>query len=166
MKLVFWCLSIALLSAPAHAEIYKWRDADGRTRYSDIPPPSNIKNEPMLGKKIPKAPTQSATGNNADIEQLKESAGSKPAAPLSKDEAAAKRAKDADAQKKTDQAKQAELKFRQDSCAAAKREFAMFNNGGRIVTTDANGERQYLGDDDIAKGKANAQQAMDKFCID
>lgn len=166
MKLVFWCLSIALLSAPVHAEIYKWKDKDGRTRYSDIPPPSNIKNEPMLGKKIPNAPRPPATANNVNAEQIKDGAGSKPVAPLSKDEAAAKRAKDAEAQKKIDETKRAELKFRQESCAVAKREFAIFNNGGRIVTTDAKGERQYLGDDDIAKGKASAQQAIDKFCID
>lgn len=163
MKLVYWCLSMVLLSAPVHAEIYKWKDKDGRTRYSDIPPPSNIKNEPMLGNKIPKVTAQPAA---VDAPVSKAAATPSEGAAVSKDEAAAKRAKDADAQKKMDETKQAELKFRQESCAAAKRDFAMFNNGGRIVTTDAKGERQYLGDEDIARNKANAQQAIDKFCID
>jgi hypothetical protein len=163
MKLSFWCLSILLLSAPLHAEIYKWKDKDGSIRYSDIPPPSNIKNEPMLGNKIPKVSSQPVI---ADVPVVKGGAVAKEGAPLNQEDAAAKRAKDADAQKKLDETKQAELKFRQESCAAAKRDFAMFNNGGRIVTTDAKGERQYLGDEDIAKNKEKAQQAVDKFCVD
>ena len=166
MKFVFWCLTIVLLSAPVYAEIYKWQDKDGRILYSDIPPPSNIKNEPMLGKKIPKSPAQLANPGNADLQQPKDSPGSKVAVPSSKDEAALKRAKDADTQMKIDEAKQAELRLRQENCANAKRDFAMFNNGGRIVTTDMKGDFQYMGDDDIAKGKANAQQAIAKFCID
>ena len=166
MRFVVWCLAIALLSAPVYAEIYKWQDKDGRIRYSDIPPPSNIKNEPMLGKKIPKSPAQLATPSNADVQQSKDSPSSKLVVPSSKDEAALKRAKDAETQKKIDEAKQAELKLRQENCANAKRDFAMFNNGGRIVTTDMKGEFQYMGDDDIAKGKVSAQQAIDKFCID
>jgi hypothetical protein len=32
------------------------------------------------------------------------------------------------------------------------------------MTTDENGERRYLGDEDISKGKADAQQAVEKFC--
>lgn len=163
MKLSFWCLSILLLSAPLHAEIYKWKDKDGSIRYSDIPPPSNIKNEPMLGNKIPRVSSQPAT---VDVPAVKGGTVAKEGAPSSQEDAATKRAKDADIQKKLDETKQAELKFRQESCAAAKRDLAMFNNGGRIVTTDAKGERQYLGDEDIAKNKEKAQQAVDKFCVD
>jgi hypothetical protein len=40
----------------------------------------------------------------------------------------------------------------------------MYSAGGRIMTTDEKGERVYLGDDDISKGKADAQQAVEKFC--
>lgn len=165
MKLGFLCLSIMLMSVSAYAEIYKWKDKDGSVRYSDIPPPSNIKNEPMLGSKIPKTKALSETPSQNQA-QNPESASEKQNAPLGKEEAAAKRAKDAEAQKKLDETKQAELKFRQESCAAAKRNHAMFNIGGRIVTTDAQGERRYLGDDEIAKGKADAEQAIEKFCID
>jgi len=157
----------AMLPALAHAEIYKWKDKDGSTRYSDVPPPSNIKNE-SIGKRIPKpapavvaAPVESgaapATGKTGD-------AAAKGGAPLSKEEAAAKRAQEAEAQKKADAVKQAELKFRQESCAAAKKNKAMFGNGGRVMTTDDKGERHYLGDDEISKNKADAQRDVEKFC--
>lgn len=162
---------VGLLPAIAHAEIYKWKDKDGVTRYSDVPPPSNIKNESM-GRKIPKTPaaaavapadagaapaTGKATGKDG-------AATPKDAAPLSKEEAAAQRAKEAEAQKKADEVKKAELKYRQESCAAARNNLRMYSAGGRLMTTDEKGERHYLGDDEISKGKAEAQEAVAKFC--
>jgi len=157
----------AMLPTLAHAEIYKWKDKDGTTRYSDVPPPSNIKNESM-GKRIPKAvppavaaPVESsaatAAGKSSD-------AAAKGGAPLTKEEAAAKRAQEAEAQKKADAVKQAELKYRQESCAAARKNQAMFGNGGRMMTTDEKGERRYMGDEEISKGKADAQRDVEKFC--
>lgn len=166
-SLLVWAVLIpVMLPALAQAEIYKWKDKNGVTRYSDVPPPSNIKNE-SIGKKIPKAPTAaaaapavkgSAPATNAS------GATPKDAVPLSKEEAAAKRAQEAEAQKKADEVKKAELKFRQESCAAARNNLRMYSAGGRIMTTDEKGERVYLGDDDISKGKADAQQAVEKFC--
>jgi len=159
MKWIIGCAVMLLLSGLSHAEIYKWKDKDGSIRYSDIPPPSNIKNEPMLGNKIPKASAPASSSS-------KDATSSNSAAPNSGDEAATKRAKDAEALKKAEETKQAELKFRQESCAAAKRNHAMYNLGGRIATTDAQGERRFLGDEEIAKGKAEAAQAIEKFCVD
>lgn len=160
--LAFVLVVPAIVPALAHAEIYKWKDKDGSIRYSDVPPPSNIKNEP-IGKKIPKAgaPAPAAVGKETPD---KNAAATKDAAPAGKDDAAAKRAQDAEAQKKADAAKQAELKYKQESCAAARRDLAMYNNGGRIMTTDEHGERKYLGDDEIAKGKTEAQRGVEKFC--
>lgn len=156
-----------ILPATAQAEIYKWKDKDGVTRYSDVPPPSNIKNE-SIGKKIPKAPAATAVApveaGSAPANSNAGTATPKDAAPLSKEEAAAKRAQEAEAQKKADEVKKAELKYRQESCAAARNNLRMYSNGGRMMTTDENGERRYLGDDEISKGKADAQQAVEKFC--
>lgn len=163
-KWMVWCVLLLSLPIAAHAEIYKWRDKDGSIRYSDIPPPSNIKNEPMLGNKIPKpaasatAPVKDATTQNSSTQNT--------GAPATSDDAAAKRAKDAEAAKKAEDTKKAELKFRQESCAAAKRNQAMYNIGGRIATTDAQGERRFLSEDEIEKGKAEAAQAIEKFCVD
>lgn len=166
-SLLVWAVLIpVMLPALAQAEIYKWKDKNGVTRYSDVPPPSNIKNE-SIGKKIPKAPTAAAAApavNGSAPATNASGATPKDAVPLSKEEAAAKRAQEAEAQKKADEVKKAELKFRQESCAAARNNLRMYSAGGRIMTTDEKGERVYLGDDDISKGKADAQQAVDKFC--
>jgi hypothetical protein len=165
--LVLALIAAAMAPALAQAEIYKWKDKNGITRYSDVPPPSNIKNE-SIGKKTSKAPASAAVAptdnGSAPATNVGGTAAPNDAAAPSKEDAAAKRAQEAEAQKKADEVKKAELKFRQESCTAARTNLRMYSNGGRIMTTDENGERRYLGDDDISKGKADAQQAVDKFC--
>ena len=171
MKLGSLLLAAALLPAfmalSAHAEIYKWKDKDGSIRYSDVPPPSNIKNE-SITKKIPRpaAPAEVSPEANKAVTSTGKDAvtNTKDAPPLSKEETAAKNAKEAEAKKKAEADKQAELKYRQESCAAARKNLAMYDNGGRIATTDDKGERRFLGDDEISKGKVEAQRDVDKFC--
>jgi hypothetical protein len=165
--LVLAAIVASMAPVLAQAEIYKWKDKNGITRYSDIPPPSNIKNE-SIGKKTSKVPatTTAAPAENGSVPatNAEGTVAPKDAAAQSKEEAAAKRAQEAEAQKRADEVKQAELKYRQESCTAARSNLRAYTNGGRIMTTDENGERRYLGDDDISKGKADAQQAVEKFC--
>ena len=47
------CLSAALLTIPASAEIYKWTDANGEIQYSQMPPPGGIKSEEIQGAPPP-----------------------------------------------------------------------------------------------------------------
>ncbi|MDP1522723.1 MAG: DUF4124 domain-containing protein [Methylotenera sp.] len=183
--LLLWTVLLPALLLPtlASAEIYKWKDKNGVMRYSDVPPPSNIKQEALYGKKTSKetglAPLTPVEGdgtvemNKAKASAVKAKAATDTAgteanktdkAPLSKDEAAAKRAKDAEQQKKVDEAKQAELKIKQENCTVAKQNLATFTNGGRIAKTNEKGEKQYLGDADISQGKADAQRDVEKYC--
>jgi hypothetical protein len=181
MKLRILLLCIIMLPTLATAEIYKWKDKNGEVRYSDVPPPANVKQE-SYGKKTIKptglAPLAAVEGDataamNKDKEASKAKAAADKAAvdakktdkaPLTKEEAAAKRAKDAEAAKKADEAKQAELKLKQENCKGAKQNLATYTNGGRIAKTDENGQKQYLSDADIANGKADAQKDVDKYC--
>ncbi|MDP1766318.1 MAG: DUF4124 domain-containing protein [Methylotenera sp.] len=174
-------LPALLLPSFASAEIYKWKDKNGVVRYSDVPPPSNIKLENMSGKKLPKptglAPLTAVEGDGTvEMNKVKASAAKAKAAadkteankadktPLSKEEAAAKRASDAEQQKKADEAKQAELKIKQENCTVARQNLATFTNGGRIAKTNEKGEKQYLGDADISQGKTDAQRDVEKYC--
>lgn len=166
------CLAILpMLPSLANAEVYKWKDKDGSVRYSDVPPPSNVKHEPMLGKKTPKSTGQPplapvdgdiTTAINRDKVATEKAAADKAA--LSKEEAAAKRAKDAEAQKKESQTKQAELKLRQENCKAAKSNLATYTDGGRIAKINEKGEREYLTEEQIAQGKTDAKKDVEKYC--
>jgi hypothetical protein len=182
MKLRILLLCVIMLPTLATAEVYKWKDKNGEVRYSDVPPPANVKQE-SYGKKTIKptglAPLAAVEGdatvvmnkikestNKAKIEADKSDIGAKKSdkTPLTKEEAAAKRAKDAEAAKKADEAKQVELQLKQENCKGAKSNLATYTNGGRITITDENGQKQYLSDADIAKGKADAQKDVDKYC--
>lgn len=173
MKLRIYLLCIAMLPMLAHAEIYKWKDKDGRTRYSDVPPPSNIKQESLYGKKIPRpagqqppvsaAPSAAETETSNAIERANEKSAAEKT-PLTKEEAAAKRAHDAEQQKQEAAAKQEEAKFKEDACKAARANLQAYNQGGRITRANEDGNREYLSDADIAKGKIEAQAEVDKYC--
>lgn len=49
-------LAALALAAPASAALYKWTDANGRTVYSDQPPPPNVKSEVIGGAPPPADP--------------------------------------------------------------------------------------------------------------
>lgn len=168
MKLRILLLCIVMLPVLAQAEIYKWKDKDGRVRYSDVPPPSNIKQESLYGKKIPKptnqqplAPVEGETGNA--IEKANEKA-SADKAPLSKEEATTKRAKDAEQEKLENEAKQAELEAKEQNCKSARANLQAYKQGGRIVKVNEQGEREYLSDADIGKARVEAEGEVEKFC--
>jgi hypothetical protein len=161
--LSFVCLPLILSGALAQAEIYKWKDSDGRIRYSDVPPPSNVPQETLRGKKVPKAisdpqaPLSQVNGNITDaIERQNKTA--------NKAGDATKRAEDAEAQKKADEAKEAEIKLKEENCRVAKSNLQIFSDGGRIIRPNKLGEREFLGDKDIAAGLADAQKDVDKYC--
>jgi hypothetical protein len=172
MKIRVLLLCLIMLPTLASAEIYKWKDKDGRVRYSDVPPPSNVQQEALYGKKIPKPtgqPPLAPVEGDATAAMNKEKAAAKDKAasdkvPMSKEEEAAKRAKDAEQQKKVDEAKQAELKVKQENCKVAQASLRAYSDGGRLVKTNEKGEREYLGDADIQKAKIDAQRDVEKYC--
>lgn len=184
MKLRMVLLCMAFLPLFAHAEIYKWKDKDGKVRYSDVPPPSNTQTESLYGKKIPRptglAPLTPVEGDatvaaNKQKEMDKQKgtnkeksmddiAGGDKGKPLTKEEAAAKRAADADAKKKIDDAKAEEMRVKQENCKLAQSNLKTYATGGRIVKTNESGDREYLSDADITKAKDQAQQEVEKYC--
>ena len=158
MKQLLWGLSLALMlaSAASHAEIYKWKDKNGVIRYSDIPPPSNVPHE-SLGKKGATAPTPVEIAPTAQpgapAQQTPEEAPSDANA-KNEEEAARKKA----------EAAEAELRQKQENCATAKANLANFKQGGRVYKMNEKGEREYMGEADLAAGLEKAQAEVDKYC--
>lgn len=148
-------LTLALLPMSANAEIYKWKDANGVIRYSDVPPPSNVPHESLSTKKVVAPPTAPSP---AETSAQKKS----PAA--GRDGDAVKRQEDAEAAKNKEQAKEAELKLKQQNCATAKANFQTYQQGGRIYKMNEKGEREYMDDAGIAKNLAQAQKDIDEYC--
>lgn len=158
-------LILSVVSTLSHAEIYKWKDKDGTIRYTDTPPPSNIKQEPMGSKKAVKP---------AAKEPLSQVEGGKQAVPVTKsatpvpvneeDSAAALRQRNAEAEKRNKQEKEAEAKRKAENCKAAKANFETYNQGGRVYKMNEKGEREYMDDKGLQEGKAQAQREIEENC--
>jgi hypothetical protein len=159
-------LLLALLTAcllpAAHAQ-WGWKDKDGRTVFSDQPPPAGIADKdvtrrpagsrpPAIGNSGTTSSTTSSTA--AGTETAAAATAAAPAAAGStpkvsgKDAELEKKKKDAEAQeaakRKAEEQKVAEA--RKDNCERARRAKAGFDSGTRIATTNAKGEREIMDD--------------------
>lgn len=173
--LILCTLALPVLASAEAGEVYKWRDSNGVVRYSDTPPPSNVKHE-VYGKKSKvvsgQAPLAEVEGDATAAMNKQKAATDKALAekakadkaPLSKEEAAAKRAKEAEELKKIEAQKKAELEVKAENCKVAKSNLATYTNGGRITRTNEKGEREYYTDAEIAKGRVESQAEVEKHC--
>jgi len=136
-------LVLACAVAPlAAADLYKYVDKDGKTVYTDQPPPDAVA-KPVSGT------NSSAPAAKTFVEKDKE-------LQKGRDKVAA------DAKKADDKAKQAEE--RDAACRDATSMAKMYEEGGRIMKANAQGEREYLTDEEIEAERVKARRAMDEAC--
>ncbi|HJU49278.1 MAG TPA: DUF4124 domain-containing protein [Pseudogulbenkiania sp.] len=117
MKHRWWLCTFILLSLPVLAEVYTWKDAAGRTVFSDQPPPGQKASR--LDVRVPPAPLSPA---KADASAPAAKAGDK-------------------ANDKTDLARQAEelnRKIRAENCLRAKSNLSGLQLNGRIRLPGSN----------------------------
>ncbi len=146
-----------LLVAPAAAQ-YRWVDENGRTVYSDQPPPPGRTVVKQLEPPAPVAPpTAPATANPAGA-----------ARPSSADRDKAARQRTEDARKASE--KQAEEARRaaelRQACADRQADLRVLDSGARIMRVDANGERAYMTDDEISRRRQVLVQSIQDDCRD
>src|SRR5215471_659004 len=122
-------LLIACAVAPlAVAQMYKYVDKDGKTVYTDQPPPDAV------AKPVSGTGASGASGPKTFVEKDKE-------LQKGRDKVAA------DAKKADDKAKEASE--REAACRDATAMAKMYDEGGRIMKANAQGEREYLTDEEI-----------------
>ncbi len=153
------CAVAMVLPIAANAQVYKWKDKNGKVNYTDTPPPINVEAKTM-GKKKPQRPLA------ANAEPASESLGKVPEQEgIDPEETAARlRQRNAEIEKNNKQAKEAQAKIDAENCKAAKINYHTFARGGRITRTDENGEQHFYSDKEIALGKQKAQTAINKYC--
>jgi hypothetical protein len=147
---IFSALMTVLLvqAGTCFAEIYTWRDADGRLNYSDSPPPN------VDAKKIRDA--GASGGDDAAIAARKIAA--------EKEAAFRKRQTDAnDAAAKVSAEKQ-QSEQRQATCADARAQLQGIESGQIRFKTGANGERIGLDGAVREEELARARKAVESFC--
>lgn len=148
-----WLALVLMLgvSQTAGAAIYKWKDKDGVTRYSDTPPPAGMPYESMGTGKLPSKPAAAVPD-----------AAAKPA-PAQPENAQAPAETPEQMQEK--QRVEAEnKKIRAQNCSTARANLQTYTQGGRISRMNENGEREYLDDEALAKGAEQARKEIEEFC--
>jgi Domain of unknown function (DUF4124) len=167
MRFLNFILVLTVLSMSplvSHAQVYKWKDKDGTIKYTDTPPPSNVKQE-TIGSKNAAQPTGKEPLSPVDNSKKDASSAKKPAEAVDTQDAAAKlRQRNAEAEKNNKQEKEAEAKRKAENCKVAKANFETYKQGGRISIMSEKGERQYLDDKAIDAGKAEAQKQVSEYC--
>ena len=146
----FVILAVAVAAAvalPAGAQLYKYVDKNGKTIYTDQPPPDADDPKAM---RIP----SSATG----------------AAPPPAKSAVAQ---DKELQKGRDKAKENEKKAedtaararqQEELCASATMAYQQYSQGGRMTKLDEKGEKVFLGDAEIDAARESSKRKMDEVC--
>jgi hypothetical protein len=169
LPLLLAALALTAVSGLSQAEIYKWKDKDGTIRYSDTPPPSNVKHESMTGKKKVAAPT----GNTplSPVEAAPAAAAPNAKAPKdmepqksAEDAAAEQRQRNAEAEKNNKKEKEVQAKLKAENCTAAKANMQSYTQGGRVYKMNEKGEREYLDEKGFAEGREKAQQQINENC--
>ncbi len=122
-------LALALLVATdfAHAAVYKWVDASGRTVYSDQPPPGDIKSSVVSPQVAPADPAAIRDMGNKELE-LKNRV-----------------AQRNDEEKAADKARVNEVKAR-DNCVQLRNSLLVNKSSNRLYQVNDKGERVYLDD--------------------
>jgi hypothetical protein len=151
MKLLALIVSLILMPIMASAEVYKWREHNGVMRYSDVPPPSNIKLEAVQGRPAVGLTNLPALAPvEGDITSELKRAKAQPNKQKVAEKAAAISAE--------------ELQLKQKNCKAAQANLATYQLGGRIATVNEKAERVFLSSTEIAQAKIEAQADLKQYC--
>jgi uncharacterized iron-regulated membrane protein len=143
MKRTLILVALLLAAAGVSAQQYKWTDSKGRVQYGDVPPPG------------------------AKATALKGSSGGAAPAPSSLSEQEAgfrKRREEAQKARETQAKVEQEAREKKDNCANAQAAARTLASGQRIAATNAQGERYFLGEAEIAKESARVRQQVQEWC--
>jgi Domain of unknown function (DUF4124) len=165
------CAVLLVLPILANAEIYKWKDKNGVVRYSDTPPPSNVKIESVGGKKLatstgkePLAPVTETAKMAAPANTTTKNAGNKGDKAGGDDEAAKLRQKNAEVDKRNKEEKEKQAQLKEENCKAAKANHESYAQGGRVYKMNEKGEREYMSDADLKAGAEKTQNEINEYC--
>ena len=153
----------------ANAEVYKWKDKNGATKYSDTQPPSNIRLESIDGKRVIKTskqvPLASVVNTNAVAGKIEmKDKALKPNEKNTEETDARLRQKNAEIEKNNKKEKESQAKLNEENCRAAKSNLASYNQGGRIYKMNEKGEREYMDDAGLKAGADKAQKELTEYC--
>ena len=137
-------LALACAVAPlAVADLYKYVDKDGKTVYSDQPPPGVDSKQLHINSGSSSSPAKSAVERDKDLQKGREEARDK--------------AKKADTEAQN-------AKVAEQRCAQAQADYKTYQDGGKLFKYNKDGEREYLSDEEIEAKRVSSKADMDAAC--
>lgn len=152
-----------LIALPAGAEIYQWRDAQGRTHYSDLPPAG--RNATTLRPAVA-PPSQPEAGGQSDKDTPGDTAtkAAKPKTLAERElEFRQRRAEAAEARAKAEQERQQSVE-RQRDCERARNQLVALESGQRLARFNRDAEREVLDDKGRADEIARTRKFVESAC--
>lgn len=166
MKRSAFLLCALVAGAAVNAQVYQYKDASGRTVYSDQPPPAPV--APKRAGKVVDSSINPASGPEAEKDKapaIAPAAGSTaPKSLADREMDFNKRQKERQEREAKEQKEAANRQAMKDECERAQRQLQIFDSGQRISTQDANGERVYLDDTKRAEEAARIRKFIADNC--
>lgn len=145
MKRFAVTVAVLLATTVVHAQIYQWKDENGKTVISDKPPSGNVRSARKIDAEAPAtnaAPQKSMADREMDFRKRQQETQEKTAQAQKEQQAAAEK---------------------KDNCEKVRRYLASLESGERIALRDDRGERYFMEDaqrqQEIAKTRQTAQES-------
>ena len=153
-------LAIALAASfaafSAHGETYQWKDANGHTVISDMPPPTTLKAKKVAdGNAATPATTPAATDKPA-------ATGEKTTA--EKNMEFKKRQQEAREKADKEAKEQQAANGKRENCERARSGLAAMESGQSLSTFDENGQRRVMGSNDRQQEADRLRRIMEENC--
>ncbi|HYX63494.1 MAG TPA: DUF4124 domain-containing protein [Burkholderiales bacterium] len=153
MRRLLLAFAALAFSASAAAQLYKWKDPNGRLQYGDTPPPG-VEATPMRGP---------AAGTPPPAPDTKKADG-KTEKPLSPEAAFQKRQQEREAAEQKSEKERAQAEQKRANCEQARGQLRALESGVRMVTVTADGERVVMDDAARAQQVEQAQKSVAEWC--
>ena len=140
----------ALLAATAtYAEVYQWKDANGKTHYSDQPPAGTVVTQTQKTESAAPASTPSAAAPKTTADKDLEF-----------------RMRQKESQDKAEKAKKEQdaANSLKDNCDSARKYLQTLESGERISQLNDKGEREYMTDARRQEETSKARQTIQANC--
>ena len=160
-------IAIALFAAlPALAQIYSWKDKDGKVHYGDTPPPTGEVNQIRAAPAAKPAPVPApeSTGATGATDTPTAQEPSRPPTLAEREQAfRERRAAEAEAQAKAAEEATRDAE-RERFCEQARNQLGALESGQRVSRFNAAGEREFLDDAARSAEVARLQQQVAEHC--
>ncbi len=140
-RMTVFLLAALLAGGAVAAQVYKWKDADGKMHYSDTPPPAGAKVTP-LSMRAGDQPVSSVASPKAPPIVGKNASGAEASAP----------------------AAQAQSEKDPKLCQQAQARKTFLQSGQLTKSVNEKGEVEFMNDQKRAEALADAQKAIERFC--